>query len=336
MDLFDLRRPDHIDDPAWEAIESARNRLKAAWSIEDHSEVIGKAKDLVETIAKVVVAASDGTVNDKTEVIAIVKLAMKGLGRQPGSDLSQDQELRAMAQAAQTIATSIAPIRNTYGTGHGRAQNPKIAEELASVTLEGALLWSRWAIRRLGHLLADYPNDLIEAVETGTTRHTLRQKFNDVALDQQTPEVQHRIGVAFGQQSAGGFGNATQVGVEPAIDGGFDEFPVAYRSGLLQGMLFTADGLIGLTDYYSRWFVSLLASLPTKAAETLLLDLREQIVGASWIEQWRGTNDVAPTDVVASLREESDRLPQDHKEPFEELCIDLLARTDWRPYPEDS
>jgi len=36
---------------------------------------------------------------------------------------------------------------------------------MASVALESALLWTRWALRRLGHLLADYPNDLIDAVK---------------------------------------------------------------------------------------------------------------------------------------------------------------------------
>ena len=309
-----MSHPDHIDDQGWEAIEVARDRLSAAWNIEDYSEVIGKAKDLVETLAKVVIASSDGTVNDKTEVIPVIKMAMKSLGRQPGTDLSQDQEVRAIAQAAQTIATSIAPIRNTYGTGHGRAQNPKVVEELASMTLESALMWSRWALRRLGHLLADYPNDLIDAVQGGTTRHTLRQKFKDAARAQQRAEVQHRIGVAFGQQSAGGFGNATEVGVDPAVDGGFGDYPMDYRRGLLQGMLLTGGGEIGLTDFYAKRFVSLLASVPDEDARDLLADLRQQVVGAAWIERWRGS--------AAG-------------EPFESFCEDLLNRTDWRPSSED-
>lgn len=332
VDLYDLQRPDHIDDLAWDAIELGRDRLQRAWEIEDYSEVVGKAKDIVETVAKVVVAATEGTISDSTDYASVVKSAMKSLRRQPGTDLSQDQELRAMAQAAQTIATSIAPIRNSYGTGHGRARNPKVVAEMASMVLESALMWSRWAIRRLGHLLADYPNDLIEAVQTGTTRHTLRQKFVDTSLAQQPVEIQHRIGVAFGQQSAGGFGNATEVGVQPAIDSEIDEFPIDYRRGLLQGMLFTADGSIGLTDYYGQQFVTLLASLPQDAAEELLLDLGEQLVGASWIKSWRGTKDVEPEVVVAALREEASRLPDERKEPFDGFCNGLVSRTDWRPY----
>jgi hypothetical protein len=109
---------------------------------------------------------------------------------------------------------------------------------MASLSLESALVWSRWALRRLGHLLADYPNDLIAAVQTGTTRPVLREKFKAAALAQQPVEVQHRIGVAFGQQSAGGFGNATEVGVEPAVDGGYEgyeEYPIDYDAGSWRG-----------------------------------------------------------------------------------------------------
>jgi hypothetical protein len=112
-----------------------------------------------------------------------------------------------MSQAAQTLASSIGPLRNSHGTGHGRDRVPDIVEEMATVTVEAALLWSRWALRRLGHLLADYPNDLIDAVNTATSRGRLREKFRAAAIAQQPEEIQQRIGVAFGQQAAGGFGS---------------------------------------------------------------------------------------------------------------------------------
>src|SRR4051794_14731083 len=31
MDLFDIARPEHLDNDGWEAVESARNRLRLAW-----------------------------------------------------------------------------------------------------------------------------------------------------------------------------------------------------------------------------------------------------------------------------------------------------------------
>lgn len=323
MDLFELRRPEHVDDSAWAAVELAHSRLQRAWEWQDMPEVIGKAKELVETVAKVVVSATEGTVEESADFAPIVKAAQRGLARQPGSDLSQDQNLRAIAQAAQTLATSIAPVRNSHGTGHGRARVPDVVDEMASLTLEAALLWSRWALRRLGHVLADYPNDLIAAVQVGTSRTVLIEKFQAAALSQQPEEIQHRIGVAFGQQSAGGFGNATEVGVEPAIEGGYEEYPIAYRLGLLRGMLLTASGSIGLTDFYATRFVSLLASLPEVSAVELLEQARADVDQATWIDKWRRSTDISSDDVLAVLRREQERVPIGYRDLFASFCDDL-------------
>ncbi|MEV4536261.1 hypothetical protein AB0J82_20955 [Asanoa sp. NPDC049518] len=143
-------------------------------------------------------------------------------------------------------------------------------------------------------------------------------------MAQQPSEVQHRIGVVFGQQSAGGFGNATEVGVEPAVDGGYDEYPIDYRRGLLEGMLLTGGGSVGLTGFYAPWFVSLLSSLPEREAQSALGALRESVTGAPWIDTWRGSTKVEPADVVSALRREGERLPPGLTEPFQALCNDLL------------
>jgi len=323
MDLFDLRRPDHIEDPAWAAVELARSRLRGAWEGNDLPEVLGKAKELVETVARVVVGATGETAGDAADFTATVKRAQKSLARQPGVDLSRDQNLRAISQAAQTLATGIGPIRNSHGTGHGRDRVPDVVDEMATMTMEAALLWSRWALRRVGHVLADYPNDLIAAVGTGTSRNVLREKFEAAALAQQPAEVQLRIGVAFGQQAAGGFGNATEVGVEPALDGGYDEYPIDYRLGLLKGMLLTAGGHIGLTGSYAPRFVSLLTSLPEARAQVLLEQARGDVSDATWLDSWRGSTEVEPDAVVASLRQERERVPDGYRELFGSFCCEL-------------
>jgi len=297
----------------------------------DLSEVVGKSKELVETVARVVVMSVEGTVNEKLEFQPTVKAAHKALDRQPGVGLADSEPVRAIAKSAQTLATSLAPLRNAFGTGHGRARVPDVVQETATLCVEAALLWSRWALRRLGHLLADYPNDLIAAVHTGTSQRALRDKFAAAALSQQPPEVQHLIGVAFGRQSAGGFFNATEVGVEPAIDGGYDDYPLAYRQGLLEGMLLVAEGTVGLTDFYTKWFVSLLASLPDDQANDTMTQLAEKVDGADWIAAWRRDTAVNPESVLDALRREGARLPAGHASSFEELIrmlSDAAARTE--------
>ena len=326
MDLFGLPEPAHVDRPAWAAIELARDRLRRSWESNDFPEALGKAKELVETVAKVVVESAEGTVADEADYTPTVKSAHKALRRQPGVDLSQHQEVRAIAQAAQTMATSLGPLRNAFGTGHGRARVPNVSMEMATLGVESALIWCRWALRRLEHLLADYPNDLVDAVNTGTTRAKLREKFDAAALAQQPPEIQHRIGVAFGQQSAGGFGNATEVGVEPAIEGGFEDYPIAYRRGLLEGMLLNSAGQIGLPEFYAPRFVSLLGSLPDREATAAAQQLSTLAAQAPWAENWRGRANAKPLEVIEALRTEGSRLNPAAATGLGRLC-EALSRT---------
>jgi len=58
VDLFDMPRPEHLDDDGWKAVESGRTLLRLAWETKDLHEGVGKAKEFVETVAKVVVAAA--------------------------------------------------------------------------------------------------------------------------------------------------------------------------------------------------------------------------------------------------------------------------------------
>jgi hypothetical protein len=135
--------------------------------------------------------------------------------------------------------------------------------------------------------------------------------------------MQHRIGVAFGQQSAGGFGNATEVGVDPVPDAGFETFPPAYRRGLLEGMLLNGAGDVGMAEWYVPTFVSLLASVPDDDIADLLTDLIEKVDGATWTRVWRGSTEITPASVLTALRSEARRLPPERTGAFEALCAVL-------------
>ena len=331
MESLSLDRPEHLDDDSWRAVEEARGRVHFARQMGDLSEVVGKSKELVETVARVVILSTEGTANEKLDFQPTVTAAHRALERQPGVGLANNEPLRAIAQSARTLATSLAPLRNEFGTGHGRARVPDVVEETATLCVEAAFLWTKWALKRLGHLLADYPNDLMAAVQTGTTQRVLRAKFVAADLPQQPVEVQHLIGVSFGRQSAGGFFNATEVGVEPAIDGSLSAYPLAYRQGLLEGMLLAAEGRVGLTDSYAKWFVSLLAALPEEEANDTMSQLAAKVDGADWISTWRGDTEVKPESVLETLRREGLRLQEGHARAFKDLLrtqSDAAARSE--------
>lgn len=331
METPSLDRPEHLDDASWRAVDLAQGRVRFARQMGDLSEVVGKSKELVETVARVVILSVEGTVNERLDFQSTVAAAHKALERQPGVGLANNEPLRAIAQSARTLATNLSPLRNQFGTGHGRARVPDVVEETATLCLEAAFLWTRWALKRLGHLLADYPNDLIAAVQTGTTQGVLRAKFTAADLPQQPADVQHLIGVAFGRQSAGGFFNATEVGVEPAIDGGLDAYPLSYRQGLLEGMLLAEEGTVGLTDFYAKPFVSSVAALPESEASDTLLHLAAKVDGADWIATWRRDTAVQPESVLDALRREGETLSAGRLKAFEELIrrlSDAAARAE--------
>jgi hypothetical protein len=81
---------------------------------------------------------------------------------------------------AKGIATQLGAIRNAYGTGRGRSEQPAVTEEMVHLCLDGALLWSRWVLRRLG--------DLAKRLDAAGL----------AALD---PPVQRRIGLAVAQRA---------------------------------------------------------------------------------------------------------------------------------------
>ncbi len=89
-------------------------------------------------------------------------------------------------------------------------------------------------------------------------------------------------------------------------------------------MLLTGGGSIGLTDSYAPRFVSLLSSLPEREVQRVLEGLRESLIGAPWIDTWRGATQVKPADVVSALQSEGERLSPGCAEPFQALCSELL------------
>jgi hypothetical protein len=198
---FELLRPDHVQEEPWAAIQRHRLRLEVAWRSSDRPAVVGAAKELIECVARAVLVATEQTIGDRADYAERVNAAHKALARQAGQDVSQSPEIRSIAQSARTIATQVSAVRNAVGARHGRAYTPDIVKEMLTVVTDGALLWTRWALRRLGHLLAGYPNLLIAEVNGSTNRDTLHRHFDAVVLPDQPPEIQQAVGVAFGKQA---------------------------------------------------------------------------------------------------------------------------------------
>ena len=184
--------------------------------------------------------------------------------------------MKVIAGAAQNIALRANVMRNRVGTGHGRARVADIDDEMAEIAGDSAMLWSRWALRRLGHLMAKYPTRLLAELAGGAHRERLRTVFEEVLLPDHPPDVQRAIGVAFGREAAGGFGNASVVSLKPAASApDLDAYPIDYRLGLVEGMVINYEGQIGLTEHYVARLVDVLAPIPGARAVSAISELAD-------------------------------------------------------------
>lgn len=150
---------------------------------------MGAAKELIECVARCVLDATENPLGDSVKFNKLVHEAQKALERVAGKDIGTSDEIRTITGAAQSIAINVSLLRNKVGTGHGRARVARINDEMAQITSDATMLWCRWALRRLGHLLAGYPNSLLAAVSTPVSRDRLRELFDDVQMPDQPRDI---------------------------------------------------------------------------------------------------------------------------------------------------
>ena len=159
----------------------------------------------------------------------------------------------------------------------------------------------------------------------------LQRLFDDARLPEQPRDIQRAIGVAFGREAAGGFGNAAVVGLSPAAGSpDLDFFPVDYRLGLVEGMVIDYGGQIGLIDSYVPRLVDVLAPVPSARAAPVLAELAETARSATWITRWRSSA-VDPSATVAALRREAPRLGPEVQPALGELAAALDPATRHEP-----
>lgn len=270
-----------LSDEQWRAIQDHERRLARALEQRDYSQAVGSAKELCETVARLVLEARAETFtgHDYGPLIGRAHAALK---RQPGVGVAADRMVRDMAGAARTLATQLGDLRNGWGTGHGRSRAPDTLEEHSFLAAEAALLWARWALRRLDHLVMGRPADLIRDLAGGFTFYSgdLRRRMAAANIPELNEEEAHALGMAVGQRAARGTFLAAIEGIDEPLAAD-DPWPASYRRGVLQGLVVDADGRISLRVGGLTRFARLVSSLDAEAIETLDL-LTEQLSGAEW------------------------------------------------------
>ena len=97
----------------------------------DTELAIGTAKEFIETICKTILVEMGDEVNDKDEVIELVKKVRGHLELLP-SDVRKSSRggpvLKRVLSNVGTIAQGLAELRGLYGTGHGKTANAIVLE----------------------------------------------------------------------------------------------------------------------------------------------------------------------------------------------------------------
>jgi hypothetical protein len=120
----------------------------------------------------------------KDDVPALARAAHRTLDRLPGRGQAAQTGIRNLSQAALSIVTVLAELRNELGTGHGRANAPRISLEAAVAASDAAMLWTRWVLARLDEVLGGDVDLLIGELRGQIfSRGELDRRFDEVGLD---------------------------------------------------------------------------------------------------------------------------------------------------------
>ena len=139
----------NIKEPG--AIYVHLDRLSRALRDSDPESVIGQAKELVETTAKLILTEREVEYDPKLEMRPLLKKAQQSVGLTKGNlNLGPDklQAVRQILNGATNIAVGLAELRNSYGTGHGPGHlRSGLEQRHAELAVNAARLWCEMVLK---------------------------------------------------------------------------------------------------------------------------------------------------------------------------------------------
>ncbi|ACR18646.1 hypothetical protein ckrop_1932 [Corynebacterium kroppenstedtii DSM 44385] len=132
-----------LADPS--AIFVHLERLSGALRDSDPELVIGQAKELVETTAKLILNERKVEYDPKLKIGPLLRKAQHSIGLSDGNQQLGPDKLQAVRQilkGAGNVALGLAELRNSYGTGHGPGSlRSGLEQRHAELAVNAARLW---------------------------------------------------------------------------------------------------------------------------------------------------------------------------------------------------
>ena len=262
----------------WDSVEQEIGRLWRSLEAKDGAQALSDLKCLVECIARIVFEINGDPAASNMSYASTVKAAHKLLAGQPGHELANQHVFGQIAEQASKIAVQLGNVRNEYGGGHGRPRVPDLTDEMVALSLDGGLLWARWALRRVGFFAIGRPKLLINDLVGPTTFYggVLKERLIAANLPKLEPRHQRSIGVAVGQRVMKGTFVVRHDGLDPVLaSDSLETWPRDYRVGLAHGLWFGPDGRLTLTPISIQEALTALEPVSDRADD--LTKLVEQI-----------------------------------------------------------
>ncbi len=281
-----LRRPAHLDDGHWSEIENLETRLKGAYEANDRALVIGTAKDLIEAVAKIVLENRGALGGGNVKFPKLIIQAHGALEAESGDGLTTDPHVLRISTAVMTIADELMKItkevfklRNKYGSGHGRVRYQELLDEHAEVALDGALLWARWALRRLDVLINKTTSALVADLDANYLfrfrKGDLADRLDDIDLRELDTSELRRLGAAVGRRAAYGTYTVREDGIERQE---VADYPQEYHWGLLYGSFVDQNwNLCAHPDSIKDLFVLLIGAYGASCLADKVIETYESI-----------------------------------------------------------
>jgi hypothetical protein len=299
--------PDAVSGPARSAVLANADRVNRALEVGDVEQVVGTAKDLVESVTKVVLQALGTTFGSGETLPRLGRRALQGLGAHPQS-FEDRPPLRNLANALVQVPDAISTLRNRDGTGHGRPFLSDLSIANAEFTGHVALAWSRWVLAALGRVLAgmaavDEAARRIEDRWEPFPRGSMRTVLGELRLPELEPIQQHRLGLAVGRRSVKGTWVADLDIVEP-LAAGEEPYPSHFAVGVIEGFFIDVNGYIRCRVGGAQLAVEITRRLGAEGPD-VLVGIAERLEGSELAYAF--DDDQVQRAVIAELRELADK-----------------------------
>ncbi|MFJ5026142.1 abortive infection family protein [Streptomyces goshikiensis] len=317
-----LPQPKRITPGHWAAIDDAYQRLGRAVESEDFAHVVGAAKELTESVARVTTEAHGNVYADNAPYSTLLSAAHGIVAHAIKPNLAPNDVLRAIPDNARKMATQLAEIRNRYGTGHGRADVHMVTEEVAEACVHASLIWVRWVLARHTTVLLGNVTQLVSDLETENfSRGELAERLDAANVPGLEEPEQRRLGVAVGRRMAANAPIAVELDGVRACSTNPERWPDAYRTGVIEGLFINGDNQVDPRHTVSplgATYVLEHHSDPTG----VLTELRRLIGAASWSFRLKGGHE----DVIGTMRATLLRVPADGQALWADITNTLAAR----------